>query len=149
VSGDCAADGTVALGENQAKTCTIVANDPPPVAGRSVNVFVKSGIVRIKLPGRRQKFRRLTEGEQIPLGTTIDTLRGRVTLVAAADNKGTTATRRLLRRHLQGRPDQGQQADRCKSTLTRVVRGKVAVRDFVTKKTIILRRGKRYIARAR
>jgi hypothetical protein len=37
--------------------------------------------------------------------------------------------------------------DRCTSTLTRVVRGRVAVRDLVKKKTIIVRRGKRYIAR--
>jgi CSLREA domain-containing protein len=39
--------------------------------------------------------------------------------------------------------------DRCTSTLTRVVRGKVSVRDFVKKKTITLRKGKRYIARAK
>ena len=38
--------------------------------------------------------------------------------------------------------------DRCKSTLTRVVRGRVSVRDFVKKKTVIVRRGKKYIARA-
>ena len=38
--------------------------------------------------------------------------------------------------------------DRCKSTLTRVVRGRVSVRDFAKKKTVIVRRGKRYIARA-
>jgi hypothetical protein len=39
--------------------------------------------------------------------------------------------------------------DRCKSTLTRVVRGRVAVRDFVKKKTKIVRAGKRYVAKAR
>ena len=38
--------------------------------------------------------------------------------------------------------------DRCKSTLTRVVRGRVSVRDFVKKKTVIVRAGKKYIARA-
>ena len=38
--------------------------------------------------------------------------------------------------------------DRCKSTLTRVVRGRVSVRDFAKKKTVIVRAGKRYIARA-
>ena len=38
--------------------------------------------------------------------------------------------------------------DRCRSTLTRVVRGRVSVRDFAKKKTVIVRRGKRYIARA-
>ena len=40
-------------------------------------------------------------------------------------------------------------ADRCDGTLTKVKRGKVAVRDFRKKKTIVLRRGKSYLAKAR
>jgi hypothetical protein len=39
--------------------------------------------------------------------------------------------------------------DRCKSTLTRVVRGRVSVRDFVKRKTVTVRAGKRYTARAK
>ena len=39
--------------------------------------------------------------------------------------------------------------DKCSSTLTRVVRGRVSVRDFVKKKTVIVRAGKKYVARAR
>ena len=39
--------------------------------------------------------------------------------------------------------------DRCDGTLTRVLRGRVAVRDFRLKKTIIVRAGKRHLARAR
>jgi hypothetical protein len=39
--------------------------------------------------------------------------------------------------------------DRCGSTLTRVVRGRVKVRDFVSKKTVNVRKGKKYIARAK
>jgi ferric-dicitrate binding protein FerR (iron transport regulator) len=39
--------------------------------------------------------------------------------------------------------------DRCSSTLTRVRRGKVRVRDFAKKKSVIVKRGKKYIARAR
>jgi hypothetical protein len=39
--------------------------------------------------------------------------------------------------------------DRCTSTLTRVKRGKVAVRDFVKHKTVLVKAGKRYIARKR
>ena len=35
------------------------------------------------------------------------------------------------------------------STLTRVARGRVSVRDFVKKKTVIVRAGKKYVARAR
>ena len=38
--------------------------------------------------------------------------------------------------------------DRCDGTLTTVKRGKVAVRDFRLKKTIVLRAGKSYLARA-
>ena len=38
--------------------------------------------------------------------------------------------------------------DRCDGTLTKVRRGKVAVRDFRLKKTIVVTRGKRYLAKA-
>jgi hypothetical protein len=40
-------------------------------------------------------------------------------------------------------------ADRCDGTLTRVTRGRVAVRDFRRKRTVIVRAGKSYLARAR
>jgi hypothetical protein len=40
-------------------------------------------------------------------------------------------------------------SDRCDSTLTKVTRGKVAVRDFRRKKTVVVRAGKSYVARAR
>jgi hypothetical protein len=39
--------------------------------------------------------------------------------------------------------------DKCTSTLTRVVRGKVKVRDFVKKKTVTVKAGKKYVAKAR
>jgi Thrombospondin type 3 repeat len=39
--------------------------------------------------------------------------------------------------------------DRCDGTLTRVTRGRVAVRDFRRRKTVIVRAGKRYLAQAR
>ena len=39
--------------------------------------------------------------------------------------------------------------DSCTSTLTRVVRGAVSVRDLVKRKTVIVRAGKRYTARAK
>jgi hypothetical protein len=38
--------------------------------------------------------------------------------------------------------------DRCDGTLTKVKRGKVAVRDFRLRRTIVLKRGKRYLAKA-
>jgi hypothetical protein len=40
-------------------------------------------------------------------------------------------------------------ADRCDGTLTTVKRGRVAVRDFRRKRTIVVRAGKRYLARAK
>jgi uncharacterized delta-60 repeat protein len=39
-------------------------------------------------------------------------------------------------------------ADRCDGTLTRVTRGRVAVRDFRRRKTVLVRAGKSYLARA-
>jgi hypothetical protein len=40
-------------------------------------------------------------------------------------------------------------ADRCDGTLTTVKRGKVAVRDFARRRTVVVRAGRRYLARAR
>jgi ferric-dicitrate binding protein FerR (iron transport regulator) len=37
--------------------------------------------------------------------------------------------------------------DSCAGTLTRVRRGKVAVRDFVKRKTVNLKKGQQYVAR--
>ena len=39
--------------------------------------------------------------------------------------------------------------DRCTSTLTKVARGRVKVRDFVKHKTVFVKKGNRYIARAK
>ncbi len=39
--------------------------------------------------------------------------------------------------------------DRCDGTLTRVLRGRVAVRDFRRRKTILVRAGKSYLAKPR
>jgi hypothetical protein len=201
LGGSCAPDGTVTLGENQAATCTVTANDKPPVAGRSVGVLRARGTVRIKRPGGR--FRILREGDLLPNGTTIDTLKGRVTLIVAANRNGKeskadfydgvfkfrqskdrrptttlTLTEKLScpkagnaiaaakkkKRRLWGDGSgkfrtKGKHSaatvvgtkwlveDRCASTLTRVARGRVSVRDFELKKTVIVRRGKRYVAR--
>jgi hypothetical protein len=39
--------------------------------------------------------------------------------------------------------------DRCSSTLTKVTRGKVRVRDFAKRKNVTVRAGKQYVARAK
>jgi CSLREA domain-containing protein len=171
---------------------------PAPEAGKTVNVLPE-GTVKVKLPGRN-RFRTLSEGEQLPVGTIIDTLKGRVTLVAAGgqtadfyggifrigQGKGakplTTltlveelscpragnaiASAKKKKRRLWGDGSgrfrtKGKHSaatvvgtrwlveDKCTSTLTRVTRGRVSVRDFVKKKTVIVRAGKKYVARAK
>jgi hypothetical protein len=173
---------------------------PPPVAGKSVNAFVVRGKVRIRRPGSK-RFRELAAGEQIPVGTTVDTLKGRVTIVAAGDQtadfyagvfkiaqtsaatplttlklveklrcpragNASVAAKRKKKRKLWGDGSgkfktQGKHSaatvvgtkwlvqDRCKSTLTRVASGVVSVRDFRKRKTVRVRAGKKYVAKAR
>jgi hypothetical protein len=170
------------------------------------NLLPKSGVVKIKLPGKK-KFRRLTEGAQIPIGTVVDTRRGRVTLYAASNKKGgsahadffdgifkvgqtnsakpitvltlvekltgcralgkaTAAAKKKRKRRLWGDGSgrfrtKGKHSaatvvgtkwlveDRCTSTLTKVARGKVKVRDFVKHKTVLVKARHRYVARAK
>jgi sugar lactone lactonase YvrE len=64
---------------------------PSPNAGKTVNVRVVKGTVRIKRRGSR-KFVRLTAARQIPVGSTIDARRGTVEITSAADLNGTTQT---------------------------------------------------------
>jgi predicted outer membrane repeat protein len=180
---------------------------PPPVAGKTVNVLPESGTVMIKLPGS-QTWVVLVDGQQIPVGSVVDTRKGRVTLVAAANRTGATATaefyagvfkvgqtkgskpiteltlvekltgctasgkasaagkKKVRKRRLWGDGKgrfrtKGKHsaatvvgtrwlvADTCRSTLTRVVRGRVEVRDFGKRKTVLVKAGKKYVARAR
>ena len=57
---------------------------PPPQSGKTVNAFTVRGKVRIKLRGSK-KFVELGPGQQIPVGTVIDTTKGRVSIVAAGN----------------------------------------------------------------
>jgi hypothetical protein len=206
-SGNCNPAGAVTLREGQVATCTITNNDKPPTAGKLVNATPKSGTVRIKLP-KRKRFRRMTEGEQLPVGTIVDTLKGRITITAAANKSGgvakadfydgifkigqtkgrrpitvltlvekltgcktssgkaSAAAKKKKKRRLWGNGKgrfrtKGKHSaatvvgtkwlveDRCTSTLTKVARGRVEVRDFVKRKTVVVKKGKRYIARAK
>ena len=160
-----------------------------------------SGTVKVKVKGKKG-FKTLKAGQQIPVGTTVDTTRGRVTLVTAGKNgatdqadfydgifkigqskksKLTTLTlveklscgagkaniaKKKKSRRLWGDgkgrfSTKGKHSaatvvgtkwlveDRCTSTLTRVARGKVRVRDFAKKKTVLVKAGKKYVARAK
>jgi hypothetical protein len=176
----------------------------PPVAGKAVNVELASGQVKIKRP-KSKRYVALTADAHIPVGSLIDTRRGRIT-ITAAQGKGRTASadfyaglfkltqtkgrkplttltlterlscprkgsasaakrkkrsRRLwgdghgrfrTRGHYSSATVRGTHwltKDRCTSTLTRVARGTVKVRDFVRHKTVLVHAGKRYTARAK
>jgi hypothetical protein len=62
---------------------------PPPVVGKKVNVLPARGTVKIRRPGA-SSFKRLRAGQQLPVGTSVDVTKGKVTLVAAANRKGAT-----------------------------------------------------------
>jgi CSLREA domain-containing protein len=55
---------------------------PPPTPGETVNVSLRSGTVKVKLPGSDEFFT-LKDGQQVPVGTTMDTTKGQITMVAA------------------------------------------------------------------
>jgi len=205
---------------------------PPPVLGAKVNVAPVSGKVfvsvaggaaraaahgraGVKVPGvKGRDFVLLTGARQIPVGSFLDTRRGKVRLQSARDRKGTTqlgdfnsgvfqvrqsgkaaakgltelrmkgssfarcavakrgkrasASRRRSKRSIRrvGGNAKGNfrtrgrysaatvrgtvwtVTDRCDGTLTTVRSGTVAVRDVRRRKTILVRSGKRYLARA-
>ncbi len=177
-----------------------------PDLGESLLAAPVRGEVRVRLPGE-DAFQPLQNLEELPLGSTIDTRRGRVELTTVRDRRRTRlqdgvfygglfkvrqrrrdryVTELLLqgrlscptaqsasvvearasrsrRRRLWGNGSgrfrsRGRYSsatvrgtiwlteDRCDSTLTRVRRGRVAVRDFVRDRTVVLRRGDRYVA---
>jgi hypothetical protein len=207
---------------------------PPPVPGKSVNLNVVSGEVFVKLPGSgraRQAtgpakgFVPLTGQQQVPVGSQVDTKKGRVALTSAADTAGaktqtsdfyqgifqvkqalpkkkpkkpTALTTDLVMKgqiaRSQCAPLKGARAaaeaakkkkkgpkavlgklwgsgkgkfrtngkysaatvrgtiwlveDRCEGTFTKVTRGTVRVRDLRRKKTVTVKAGHSYLARA-
>jgi hypothetical protein len=203
IGGSCAASGAVTLAAGTTKTCTVTEDDKP-VPVKKFNATTSDGNVTIKVPGSNT-FVTLGPGAQIPVGTIVDTRKGRVTLVAAADKKGNTATadffdglfkvgqtkgkkpitelslveklsckgagkaataakKKKRKRRLWGdghgkfrtkgsfssatvRGTKWLVQDTCSTTTTRVKRGRVAVRDFVKDKTVLVKAGKTYVAR--
>ena len=171
---------------------------PPPQSGETVNVSRARGTVKVRLPGSDEFFE-LQDGQQVPVGSTFDTSKGRVNLWAAGGQRGwfyqgvfrlgqTKGRKPLSTMTLSGRLNcSGGQAnvaqrrkrrrlwgdargrfrtrgtfsssavrgtrwlveDRCNATLTRVTKGRVAVRDFVRKRTVIVRAGSTYLAKRR
>jgi hypothetical protein len=60
---------------------------PPPQAGETVNVNRSRGIVKVKIPGSDEFFD-LQDATQVPVGSTFDTSKGRVNIVAAGGSDG-------------------------------------------------------------
>jgi Ca2+-binding RTX toxin-like protein len=183
---------------------------PPPQLGRSVTVAPARGVVTVRQPGGRTVV--LRAGDDIPMGSVVDTRRGAVTLTSAADANGKTQIaqfshgvfqirqtkgsrpvtelvlkgalacgkqsarsrgkltaargKRAKRRRLWGSGHgrfrtRGRRSsatvrgtiwlteDRCNGTYTKVRRGVVAVKDFRTGKTKLVRAGKSYFAKKR
>jgi hypothetical protein len=219
---DGAAPGTltVLLNTTPAPAPAPPAPPPPPAPGKSAVVRVVSGTVLIKLPGKG--FVPLTAAANIPMGSQLDTRKGRVALTSAADTAGKktqsadfydgifqikqTVPRKKPKKakalitdlvmkgqiaRSQCAPLKGARAtaadkkkgpkavlgqlwgngkgkfrtsgkyssatvrgtiwlvqDRCEGTLTKVRRGTVAVRDFKRKKTVSVKAGHSYLARA-
>jgi virginiamycin B lyase len=78
-------------------------NLPPPVLGKRVNVAPAKGKVFIAVrradsaagaKARAPRFVRLRRARQIPIGSLIDTRRGRVRLLTAEDSRGTVGIAR-------------------------------------------------------
>jgi hypothetical protein len=202
-----ARQGACDIGAYEFSTGTVQPQPlPKPVAGQNFNAFPDSGMVKVK-PRGKKAFHVLKAGEHIPVGSTIDTRKGRIQIIVAANKSGKTwtadfydglfkltqtkgnkpttvltltekltgckatgkasdAAKKKKKRRLWGDgkgrfQTKGKRSaatvvgtkwlveDRCTSTLTRVARGKVRVRDFVKKKTVLVKKGHQYIARAR
>jgi DNA-binding beta-propeller fold protein YncE len=211
--------GGTALGNGepvaQASRVIQIAPPPPPPApaqelvpdlGETLVADPLSGTVRVRLPGT-SSYVGLSEVRELPLGSVLDTRRGRVEVATIRRKRGGRVQRGrfyggvfqvqqrrrdkyvtvlALRGALPGCRSEGDASaaaaakkrrvwgdgegrfrtrgryssgavrgtkwlteDRCDGTFTLVRRGRVAVRDFVLKKTVILRRGQRYLAQPR
>ena len=241
-SGDSGGPLPVLVGIAEDVVCT-VANVrrpaialPPPVLGRSANVFPLSGRVYVSVPPgtaraarsraapaqvrtvpgiKGRKFVPLRQARNVPIGSLLDTRKGKVRITTAIDatgkgfqsgefsagvfqvlqsrrarakgltelrlkggnrrvcGHGSKLARALAATHRKKRINRvrgnarrrwrtstgqasatirstiWQTIQRCDGTLIRVSRGRVAVRDFRRKKTIVVKAGKRYLARAR
>jgi hypothetical protein len=244
-AGDFNGDGKpdLAASNDQANTLSVFLNTtaptapapqpsgppPPPVPGKSVVVRVVSGKVLIKYPpgkappgGSTTKFGPLTGAVNVPVGSVIDTTKGRIALTSAADTGGTKTqtadfyggifqvkqsvpkkkpkkpTALITDLNLKDQIARSQCAtlkgarsaavdkkkgpksvlgklwgngkgkfrtngkyssatvrgtiwlveDRCEGTNTKVRRGVVAVRDFKRKRTVSVKAGHSYLARA-
>jgi DNA-binding beta-propeller fold protein YncE len=74
---------------------TLPGQAPRPDLGRSLLAEPVRGRVRVRLPGQ-DRFRRLEELEELPIGSTVDTRRGRVELTTVRDRRRTRLQRGIF-----------------------------------------------------
>jgi hypothetical protein len=104
----------------------------------------RKGLTTLRMKGSKAAFRRCGDGS----GSANAALTRRQIRRLRARARGRYRTRsRYSAATVRGTV--WTATDRCDGTLTRVKRGKVAVRDFRLRRTITLTAGKSYLARAR
>lgn len=208
-SGACSGTNTscaVVMTTAQSVTATFDSILPPPsgppTLGHDVDVQTVSGTVLIRVPGKK-KYVSLKRLSEIPIGSHVDTTRGKVRLTSALrrgklnhanfydglfqvrqQKRAGAVTQAILegqvpactaqtqslgakkkKRSLWGSGKGSFQTkgryssatvrgtiwyveDRCDGTLTRVARGVVEVHDFVRNKTVFVKAGGSYFAKA-
>ena len=136
---------TLAVGD--AKSCTVTANDtvvsggplPPPVIHKSVNLLPSSGKVLVKTPGSKnvRADRRRSAGpgrhDRRRAQGPGDADRGR-------QQQGRHRAGRVLRRHLQARPDQGKTPVTVLSLVEKLTGCKAKGKASIAKKKVKKRR---------
>jgi hypothetical protein len=107
----------------------------------------QKGLTELRLKGSAAGFRSCRSGKRTAVGGTSRLSRRTIRRLRARARGRYRSRGRHSAATVRGTV--WTVADRCDGTLTTVKRGKVAVRDFRLRKTILLRRGKRYLAPAR
>jgi streptogramin lyase len=197
-------------GVTRGRERTLITVGERASVGRTVVAGSVAGVVRVRRPGS-SSFAILDGSAALPVGSVIDSSKGRIEVVSAlpggatqsatfwggvfqvrqtVSSKGMVdihlrgpapscatlrraashsedAVRRPVRRTLWGKDSKGKYrthgrnsvatvrgtvwmtSETCAGTLTRVTEGAVAVRDVARKKTVLVRKGGSYLARAR
>jgi ferric-dicitrate binding protein FerR (iron transport regulator) len=144
------AAGSVPLGASvDVRRGRIKLSSVPSAKGRAQTVQLYSGQFKVTQPGKITQFTLNGPLARCPRGkAAVAAAKKPKTRRLWGDGKGSFRTRgRYSAATVRGTRWLVQ--DSCAGTLTRVVRGVVSVRDEVRHKTITLRAGKRYLARAR
>ena len=107
--GRAARDGHAALRQPGGRERVVHAGPdgvlPPPQPGKTINIKLCARARSVTPRPRPRNASRSTGPVQIPVGSLIDTTKGEINLVSAADKGGGVQNAWFYSRHLQGRPD--------------------------------------------